>query len=103
MELCTNREEEEKKSLDIYLCWMDYTNTNFTVTFTRTIGGKIRSFIKRTQDVPEKAMGHGWTFISHDDLFSESQNLIVDGVLTLEFEVTIIDERSSTFIKTNSF
>ena len=93
--LYPSKGDEENKSLGIFLYWMDYTSSNFTVTFTRNIGGKIRSFSKRSRDMPEKGSGLGWpTFISHVDLFNESQNLMVDDVLTLEFEVTIIEKHS---------
>ena len=104
MGLYPRKGDEEKKSLGIFLRWLDYTSSNFNVTFTLINGEKIHSFIKRNQDVPEKGSGWGWsTFISHDDLFAESQNLIVDGVLTLEFEVTIVHKHSPTFIVTNLF
>ena len=50
--------------------------------------GKMHSSVKRAQ----KGTGHGWpALISYDDLFTKTQNLIVDGVLTLEFEVMIIN------------
>ena len=99
MELCPTQRDEEKKSLGIYLCWMDYTISNFTVTFTLINGEKVLSLVRKTHDEPGKGTGRGWpTFISHDDLFAESQNLIVDDVLTLEFEVTIVNKHSPTFI-----
>ena len=102
LELCTNMEDEEKKSLGIYLCWMDFTSSNFTVTFTYTKRGNVRSFSKRTQNMPAKRSCWGWpTFISYVDLFNESQNLMVDDVLTLEFEVTIVHNHSLTFIDTS--
>ena len=102
MELCPTQGDEEKKSLGIYLYWKDYNSTNFTVTLTSTKGRKVRSFIKRTRDEPEKGIGHGWSsLISHDDLFAES--LIVDDVLTLEFEVKIVHNHSTTFIVTHLF
>ena len=84
---------------------MDFTSSNFTVTFTLTKGGNVYSFSKRTQDMSGKGSGLGWlTYISHDDLFDESQNLIVDDVLTLEFQVTIVDKPTfATFIKTKLF
>ena len=94
----------DEKLLGIYLHWIDYTKNNFTVSCTLTKGATVRPFIKRFQDEPGKGAGRGLIrLISRDDLFGESQILVVDDVLTLEFEVTIIDKHSSTFIKTNSF
>ena len=79
--------------MDINLYWLDYTSSDFTVTLTLTIGETVHSFIKRTRNLSQKIKGWGWSsLISHDDLFDESQNFIVDDVLTLEFQVTIVDK-----------
>ena len=81
-----------KESLSIYLYWIDYTRSDFKTTFNCSNipanMGKMHSSVKRAQ----KGTGHGWpALISYDDLFTKTQNLIVDGVLTLEFEVMIIN------------
>ena len=79
-------------SLGIHLCWVAYSSNNFTVTSNLFHGEKVRAFIKKAQNMPEKGYCLGWlTNISLDDLFNESQNFIVDDVLTLEIQVTIVN------------